>query len=90
MNHHINPIKAGLTFGKFLGGLHIVWVTLVALGWAQALLDFSLWAHMVSIPVVVVKTFDFSAAVTVVVVATIVGYAVGYMFARLWNWVHRS
>ena len=85
--NHLNPKKVGLAVGKFLGGVHLVWAILVALGWAQSLVNFSLWAHMVNMPVII-KAFDLSAAVTVIVVATIVGYVIGYAFARIWNQTH--
>ncbi len=89
MNQHLNPVKTGLALGKLLGGLHLVWVVLVLLGWAQALVNFSLWAHMVSAPVVV-EVFNLSAAITVVIVASIVGCVIGYVFAKIWNWLHRG
>ncbi len=90
MNHHINPAKAAITLGAFLGGLHIIWSILVASGWAQDFVDFILWAHMVSLPYVVVKAFDLSAAVTVIIITTIIGYTIGYAFARVWNRIHRG
>jgi len=86
--NHLNPTKTGLALGKLLGGLHLIWAILVALGLAQAVVNFSMWAHMVSVPFVV-QTFVLSAAITVVVVATIVGYILGYVFAKIWNWLHR-
>lgn len=86
--NHLNPTKTGLALGKLLGGVHLLWVILVALGWAQALINFSQWAHMVSMPVVV-KAFDLSAAVTVVIVAALIGYVLGNIFAKIWNWLHR-
>ena len=86
--NHLNPTKTGLALGKLLGGVHLVWAVLIALGWAQALVNFSMWAHMVSVPVVV-QAFDLSAAITVIVVATIIGYILGFAFARIWNWLHR-
>lgn len=86
--NHLNPKKTGLAVGKLLGGVHLVWSLLVAFGWAQALVDFSLWAHMVSLPVVV-KPFDISAAIAVIVAATAVGCALGYAFAKIWNYLHR-
>jgi len=86
--NHLNPSKTGLAVGKLLGGLHLIWTVLIALGWAQALVNFSMWAHMVSVPVVV-GAFDLTAAVTVVVIATIIGYAIGYAFSKIWNWLHR-
>jgi membrane protein DedA with SNARE-associated domain len=45
---------------------------------------------MVSMPVVI-QAFDPSAAVAVIIVAMVVGYIVGYAFARIanWNQIHR-
>ncbi len=88
MNQHLNPAKTGLALGGLVGGLHLVWSILVVLGWAQALVNFSQWAHMVSVPVVI-KAFDLSAAVTVIVIAAIIGCVVGYAFANIWNYLHR-
>ena len=87
--NHLNPTKTGLALGKLVGGLHLVWAILVAFGWAQALVNFSMWAHMVSVPVVV-GAFNLSAAVTVIIVATAIGYVLGYTFAKIWNWLHRG
>ena len=88
MNQHLNPTKTGLALGGLVGGAHLVWSILIAFGWAQALVNFSQWAHMVSVPVVV-KTFDLSAAITVIVIAGIIGAVVGNVFARIWNYLHR-
>lgn len=88
MNQHLNPGKTGLALGKLVAAVHFVWAILVAFGWAQALVNFSQWAHMVSVPVVV-KAFDLSAAITVIVVAFVVGCVIGYAFAKIWNWLHR-
>lgn len=89
MNHYINPATTGLAVGAFVGGWHLVWSILVALGWAQALVDFKLWVHMVSMPIVV-KAFDFSTAVTLIVIAAIIGCVAGYIFALIWNRMHRA
>jgi hypothetical protein len=89
MNHHINPAKTAITLATFLGGVHFIWSIFVALGWAQALINFKLWAHMVSVPVVV-KTFNLSAATTLILISTVMGYIVGYAFALIWNRMHRG
>ncbi len=88
MNQHLNPTKTGLALGKLVGGLHLIWVILVALSWAQPLVNFSAWAHMVSVPVVV-QSFNLSAAITVIIIATAAGYVLGYAFAKIWNYLHR-
>lgn len=89
MDHHIDPVKTGYVVGAFIGGWHLVWSILVALGWAQALINFILWMHMINLPYVV-GAFDFTAATTLVVVTAISGCVFGYLFALLWNRMHRS
>lgn len=87
--NHLNPKKTGLAVGKLVGGVHLVWAVLVALGWAQALVNFSLWAHMVSLPFVV-EPFNLTAAITVILVATAIGFVLGYAFAHIWNYLNHS
>ncbi|MDO8514167.1 MAG: hypothetical protein Q7S50_01325 [bacterium] len=82
-----NPKKVGLVLGTMLGGVHVLWSLLVFLGWAQPLVNFSLWAHMVQ-AASVIGPFDITAAVTVVIVACLVGYAIGYAAGTVWNKVH--
>ena len=88
MNHHIDPVKTGLAVGKMLGGIHLLWAILIAIGWAQPLLTFILWAHMITAPVTV-NRFDFSAAITLVLLTAAIGYVLGYLFAKSSNWLHR-
>jgi hypothetical protein len=88
MNQLVSPTKTALTVGVFVGGLHLVWSILVAFGWAQALIDFIFWAHMFTLPLVV-KAFDATAAVTLIIITSIVGYALGYISALIWNRIHR-
>jgi hypothetical protein len=89
MNQLISPTKTALTVGALVGGLHLVWSILIAFGWAQALVDFIFWAHMVTLPLVV-KAFDATAAVTLIIITSIVGYALGYISALIWNRIHRA
>ena len=89
MDHHINPAKTALTVGVFVGFVHLVWSALVAFGLAQPIVDFVLWMHMINVPYVV-TAFDLSAAVTLIVVTTIMGYVFGYVFGKIWNRMHRG
>ncbi|MCX6786224.1 MAG: hypothetical protein NTU85_00115 [Candidatus Kaiserbacteria bacterium] len=88
MNQHISPAKTAVTFAVLLGGLHLVWSIFVAFGWAQMIIDFVFWAHMLSIPVVV-KAFDATAFITLIVITSIIGAIFGYAMAIIWNRLHR-
>ena len=83
----LNPSKVALTFGALLGGWHLVWSILVALGLAQGLLDFIFGLHMIA-NTYQVTGFDITKAGMLVVITLLVGYGVGYVFANVWNKVH--
>ncbi|MBI3573448.1 hypothetical protein HY090_00165 [Candidatus Kaiserbacteria bacterium] len=84
-----NQNKVGLVFGALFGGFHLLWALLVLSGYAQALYDFILWAHMIHVPIII-GPFDATAAITLVIVTAIIGYIVGNIGASVWNRVHRS
>ena len=83
-----NPNKVGLLFGILLGGWHLVWALVVLLGWAQPLIDFIFWAHMLQ-PIYVVKAFELKAAVTLILLTFTIGYASGVIGALAWNKLHQ-
>lgn len=84
----IQPHKIGLLFGMLLGGTHFCWSLLVLLGWAQPLINFIFWAHMIQ-PVYVIKAFDPVAALTLILITTALGYLAGVIGGALWNRIHR-
>lgn len=84
-----NANKIGLVFGVLLGGGHLLWSVLVFFGIGQALINFVLWAHMVHLQYIV-GPFDMTAALTLIVLTSIVGYIIGYIVAIVWNKVHSS
>lgn len=84
----INPNKAGLALGFFFGGWHLLWSLLVALGWAQPLIDFIFWIHFIK-PVYVIEPFNVGIALLLVAVTASIGYAIGCTFGLLWNRIHR-
>jgi hypothetical protein len=84
----VNPNKVGLVIGALIGGWHVVWSVLVLLHWAQPILDFVFWAHMIQ-PVYIVKSFDPAAAATLLIVTAALGYVFGLLGAVIWNRLHR-
>jgi hypothetical protein len=84
----VNPLKAGVTFAALLGGFHLCWAFLVAFGWAQSLLNFVLWMHFIQ-PVFVIRPFSFAPAAMLIVFTCIVGFVFAFVFAGLWNKLHR-
>jgi hypothetical protein len=83
-----NKHMVGLWFGAVLGGMHLMWAVLVALGWAQSIYDFVLWAHMIHLPLTI-GPFDTSAAVTLVIMTAVIGYVMGWVGAWVWHKLHR-
>lgn len=84
----INPNKAGLALGAVIGGWHLLWSLLVALGWAQAVIDFIFWMHFIN-PVYVVGPFNAVTALILVTVTALIGFAAGWSFGIVWNRIHK-
>ena len=85
----INPNRAALIIAILLGSWHLVWSLLVAVGWAQPLIDFIFWIHFIQ-PVYVIERFNVGIALLLISITAGIGYAVGWIFAVLWNKLHRS
>ena len=85
----INPNKVGLVFAAVMGSWHIVWSLLVLSGLAQRVIDFVFWIHMFR-SIYVVKAFDPIAALSLVIVTSVLGYVTGYIAAAIWRYLHRA
>jgi hypothetical protein len=53
----LSPGKVGLAFALFLGLWHACWAILVAVGFAQPLMDFILRMHFIK-PIFVIEAFE--------------------------------
>ena len=76
--------QVALTFAVLFGGVHVLWSALVLFGWAQPLVNFVTWAHMLK-ETSIVGSFDVTAAATLIIVASAVGYGVGFIGATVWQ-----
>ena len=46
----MNLLKTSITGGLSLASFHVIWILLVAVGWAQALMDFIFKLRMLNSP----------------------------------------
>ena len=80
----IDKNKPGLTFGFLISFFRLLWSILAALGIAQAMLNFVLNIHMLSVQITVMP-FSLIKAVGLIIVTFIVGYVFGWLMAFFWN-----
>ncbi len=80
----VQPNVIGLFCGVCLGLSHAVWASVVALGLAQAFLDWILALHFIDNPYTI-RPFDMMTALTLILVTFVVGYAVGWISGQFWN-----
>ena len=83
----LNPQHIGLVLGSFFAFVHLLWVIMNALGFAQWYLDFVTSLHFVNNPFSL-QPFDITRGLLLVVVTFFVGFLWGYVFAFIWNKVH--
>jgi hypothetical protein len=88
MGAHLNPVKTGIAIAAAFAGWHLSWSILVALGWAQPVIDFVFWMHFIK-PVYVVEPFEVARAAVLLAVTAGLGFVIGWAFAWIWNAVHR-
>ncbi len=80
----MNKGRAGMILGAFLGSFHLLWSVVVALGFAQPMLDFVYKIHFLNNPFTV-QAFNLGNAAMLVVVTTLIGFVFGWFLALLWN-----
>ena len=78
----MKPHNLGLVVGAFAGIMHILWSVLVYSGYAEAVVVFVEHLHFVESPFRILE-ISLGGAVILVVVASLVGYAVGFVLGQL-------
>ena len=80
----VDSVRFGVSVGLFLAVAHAAWTVLVAVGWAQPLLNFVFWAHFIT-PPYHVESFDLMRAAVLVTFAFVTGLVFGSGGGFIWN-----
>ncbi len=85
-------LKTGTTalvLGLFFALMHAVWMLMIFLGIAKWYLNWIFGLHLLTNPYGVLP-FNFGTALMLIVVTFIVGYVMGWVFAIIWNRLHKG
>ena len=77
-------IQTSLIAGLCLSSLHLSWIVLILLGWAQPLMDFIFKLHMLNSPFQV-QPFSIGLAVSLVIITFVIGAFYGLVFVLIKN-----
>jgi hypothetical protein len=86
---HISPLKSGAAVGAVIALWHLVWVTLVGLGYAKPVLDFILRLHFIDLQYRL-EPYAVSTASTLVLLTFALGAVFGALFAVIWNSLNKE
>jgi hypothetical protein len=84
MGRNTRLIQTSLITGLCLSSLHLSWIVLILLGWAQPLMDFVFKLHMLNSPFQV-QPFDLGLAVSLVLITFVIGAFYGLVFVLIKN-----
>lgn|SRR5690348_1887040 len=82
----ISPTKTAVAVGTVVGLWHVIWVTLVGVGWAKPVMDFILQLHFIRLQFELAP-YSATTAGTLVVLTFAIGAFFGLVFALVWNWL---
>ena len=76
----ISPTKTAVAVGTVVGLWHVIWVTLVGVGWAKPVLDFILRLHFIQLQFELAP-YSATTAATLVILTFAIGAFFGLVFA---------
>lgn len=82
----ISPTKTAVAVGTVVGLWHVIWVTLVGVGWAKPVMDFILELHFIKLQYAL-SPYAATTAGELILLTFTVGAAFGLVFALIWNWL---
>lgn len=84
--------KAGLILGLFFALIHIIWSVFVAImpGAIESLLNKIFVYHHIGLPFTILTPFVLTNAILLIIYALIWGYILGFLFAWVFNMLHKS
>ncbi len=83
---HISPTKTAVAVGSVIGLWHLVWVTLVGIGWAKPVMDFILKLHFIKLQYALAP-YAATTAGELVILTFVIGAVFGFVFSLIWNWL---
>lgn len=83
---HISPTKTAMAVGSVIGLWHLIWVTLVGVGWAKPVMDFILQLHFIKLQYALAP-YAATTAGELVLLTFAIGATFGFIFAVIWNWL---
>ncbi len=81
---NISKSRAGVVVGSLIGLSHLMWSLLVVLGLAQLVIDWIFRLHFIQ-PPYTITAFNLGTAVILIVVTSVIGFVMGWLFAAIWN-----
>lgn len=85
-------LKVGATamvFGVIVALMHAIWMLMVWLGLGQIYLNWIFGLHLITNPFQVLP-FNMGTALVLIVFTFVVGYVLGWVFAFVWNRLHKG
>lgn len=86
MKTKMEAIDSGFLGCIIMLSIHLVWCVLVFFGIAQTVIDYLFWIHFIK-PTYQIDKFDMFVAIYLLITVSCIGFIVGYIFAKVFNFL---